>query len=46
LVGRLTLNDESLRVPHASGQRINFLSAEPGSESAKGLQRLACAAMS
>jgi transcriptional regulator with XRE-family HTH domain len=46
LVGRLTLNDESLRVPHASGQRINFLSAEPGSDSAKGLQRLACAAMS
>jgi transcriptional regulator with XRE-family HTH domain len=43
LVGRLILKDESLRVPDAPGQRINFMTAEPGSESAERLRRLALA---
>jgi hypothetical protein len=29
-LGRLVLRDESLRVPDDPGQRINFMSAEPG----------------
>jgi transcriptional regulator with XRE-family HTH domain len=41
LVGRLTLNGESLRVPDAPDQKIIFMSAEPGSESAERLLRLA-----
>lgn len=41
LVGRLILRDESLRVPDDPGQRINFMTAEPGSESAERLRRLA-----
>jgi transcriptional regulator with XRE-family HTH domain len=41
LVGRLTLNDESLHVPDSPGQRINFMTAEPGSDTADRLRRLA-----
>jgi hypothetical protein len=41
LVGRLTLNDESLRVPDAPGQRLNFITAQPGTQSADRLNRLA-----
>jgi hypothetical protein len=39
VVGRLTWHDESLRVPDAPGQRLNFMSAAPGSESAQRLRR-------
>jgi transcriptional regulator with XRE-family HTH domain len=37
LVGRLTLHEESLRVPDEPGQRIIFLSAAPGSDAAERL---------
>ncbi|MEV4602809.1 helix-turn-helix transcriptional regulator [Amycolatopsis sp. NPDC049253] len=40
LVGRLTLNEESLRMPDDSGQRIIFAGAEPGSPSAERLKLL------
>ncbi|MEU4667500.1 helix-turn-helix transcriptional regulator [Amycolatopsis sp. NPDC023774] len=40
LVGRLTLNEESLRLPDDSGQRIIFSGAEPGSASAERLKLL------
>ncbi|MET7998423.1 helix-turn-helix transcriptional regulator [Amycolatopsis sp. NPDC005232] len=40
LVGRLTLNEESLRMPDDSGQRIIFSGAEPGSPSAERLKLL------
>jgi transcriptional regulator with XRE-family HTH domain len=40
-VGLLILKDESLRVPDDPGQRINFMTAEPGTESAERLRRLA-----
>jgi hypothetical protein len=40
LVGRLTLNEESLRVPDDPGQRMIFLGAEPGSDSAERLRLL------
>ncbi|NMO51707.1 helix-turn-helix domain-containing protein [Actinoplanes sp. TBRC 11911] len=43
-VGRLTLHDESLRIPDAPGQRLNFMTAAPGSASAEGLRRLAAMA--
>jgi hypothetical protein len=41
LVGRLTLNEESLRLPDDPGQRIIFNGAEPGSASAERLRLLA-----
>jgi transcriptional regulator with XRE-family HTH domain len=44
LVGRLTLNGESLRVPDDPGQKIIFMTPEPGSESAERLRRLAAIA--
>jgi hypothetical protein len=34
LVGRLTLNEESLDLPDSGGQRMTFLGATPGSDSA------------
>jgi transcriptional regulator with XRE-family HTH domain len=40
LVGRLTLNEESLRVPDGPGQEIIFLGAAPGSDSADRLRLL------
>ncbi|MEW2504230.1 helix-turn-helix transcriptional regulator [Amycolatopsis sp. CA-161197] len=40
LVGRLTLNEESLRMPDDTGQRIIFSGAEPGSPSAERLKLL------
>jgi transcriptional regulator with XRE-family HTH domain len=43
LVGRLTLNGESLRVPEDPGQKIIFMTPEPGSESADRLNLLATA---
>jgi transcriptional regulator with XRE-family HTH domain len=41
LVGRLTLNGESLRVPDDPCQKIIFMTPEAGSESAERLRRLA-----
>jgi transcriptional regulator with XRE-family HTH domain len=41
LVGRLTLNEESLRLPDDPGQRIIFNGAAPGSASADRLRLLA-----
>ncbi|WP_203708471.1 helix-turn-helix transcriptional regulator [Asanoa iriomotensis] len=41
LVGRLTLNEESLRLPDDPGQRIIFNGAAPGSPSAERLRLLA-----
>jgi transcriptional regulator with XRE-family HTH domain len=43
LVGRLTLNEESLRVPDAPGQRLNFITAPLGTRSAERLNSLAAA---
>jgi transcriptional regulator with XRE-family HTH domain len=40
LVGHLTLNEESLRLPDDPGQRIIFSGAEPGSSSAERLRLL------
>lgn len=40
LVGRLTLNEESLRLPDDPGQRIIFAGAAPGSDSADRLRLL------
>ncbi|MFI5611122.1 helix-turn-helix transcriptional regulator [Amycolatopsis sp. NPDC051903] len=40
LVGRLTLNEESLRMPDEAGQRILFFGAVPGSASAERLKLL------
>ncbi|WP_326565441.1 helix-turn-helix transcriptional regulator [Amycolatopsis rhabdoformis] len=40
LVGRMTLNEESLRMPDDSGQRIIFSGAAPGSPSAERLKLL------
>ena len=40
LVGRMTLNEESLRLPDDPGQRMIFHGAEPGSPSADRLQLL------
>jgi transcriptional regulator with XRE-family HTH domain len=40
LVGRLTLNEESLRLPDDPGQRILFYGAEAGSDSAERLRLL------
>jgi transcriptional regulator with XRE-family HTH domain len=40
LVGRLTLNEESLRLPDDPGQRIIFNGAAPGSDSAERLRLL------
>jgi transcriptional regulator with XRE-family HTH domain len=40
LVGRLTLNEESLRLPDDPGQRIIFSGAAPGSDSAQRLRLL------
>ena len=40
----ISLNDESLRIPDTQGQRVVFMSAAPGSESAERLRRLASAA--
>jgi transcriptional regulator with XRE-family HTH domain len=40
LVGRLTLNEESLRLPDDPGQRVIFSGAEPGSPSAERLELL------
>jgi transcriptional regulator with XRE-family HTH domain len=40
LVGRLTLNEESLRVPDDPGQQILFLGAAPGSDSSDRLRLL------
>jgi transcriptional regulator with XRE-family HTH domain len=40
LVGRLTLNEESLRLPDDPGQRIIFSGAAPGSDSAERLRLL------
>jgi MmyB-like transcription regulator ligand binding domain len=39
-VGRLTLNEESLRLPDGPGQRIIFNAAVPGSDSAERLRLL------
>jgi transcriptional regulator with XRE-family HTH domain len=41
LVGRMTLNEEGLRLPDDPGQRMIFHGAEPGSESARRLHLLA-----
>jgi len=42
MVGPLTLNEESLRLPSDPGQRILFFGAEPGSDSADRLRLLDC----
>jgi transcriptional regulator with XRE-family HTH domain len=41
LVGRMTLNEEGLRLPDDPGQRMLFHGAEPGSESERRLRLLA-----
>ena len=41
LVGRMTLNEEGLRLPDDPGQRMLFHGAEPGSESGRRLRLLA-----
>ncbi|HEX6342557.1 helix-turn-helix transcriptional regulator [Umezawaea sp.] len=40
LVGRMTLNEESLRLPDDPGQRVIFSGAAPGSDSAERLRLL------
>ncbi len=40
LVGPLTLNEETVRLPNDRGQRIVFLGADPGSDSAERLRLL------
>lgn len=46
LVGRLTLNEETFRLPDAPGQRMIFNGAEPGTQSAQRLKLLNCMAAS
>jgi hypothetical protein len=41
LVGKMTLNEEALRLPDDPGQRMTFAGAEAGSESERRLRLLA-----